>query len=406
MMTAGGVSRTPLGGGWNALDQKPVSILQLEAAILVAQAGNPTIGQVPLPDGSSHPAQFETFGKVFRPIRDLEPWLVGATGVADVGVVLAAKPRTASAHWLRMSSAAEAVHEALIAQHIQYDIIRLDKDISGYKCIVLAEQTALSDAEIEKLRSYVRDGGRLIAAGNASLFDEHGHRRDDFGLANVFGVNYAGPVPADFIYLSLKDERLQSAVTPQVILIDQIGIATSLAGGTELGVAAEPAARRTDATTVLWGDAPPQWTHSHPGLVENRFGDGTSRYLAFPVRCDGVPNLWLKRLARHTSFRCRQQPLLTITPAPASRSLSTGSRGASSCICAITMPAIQRDYLSATSCRWCRASRATRSGVARPAPGVANVHVAPAGEAIYEVDGDALSIAVPDFAIHVVIVIE
>ena len=167
MMTAGGVSRTPLGGGWNALDQKPASMLRLESAILVAQAGNPTIGQVPTPDGATHPDQFDTFGAVFRPIRAIEPWLVDAEGVSDVGIVLAAKPRSASAHWQRMTASAEAVHEALIAHHIQYDIVRLDRDISKYRAVVLAEQTALSDAEVEALRAYVKGGGRLIATGNA-----------------------------------------------------------------------------------------------------------------------------------------------------------------------------------------------------------------------------------------------
>jgi hypothetical protein len=291
-------------------------MLQLEAAILVAQAGNPTIGQVPLPDGSTHPAQFETFGKVFRPIRDLEPWLVGATGVSDVGLVLATKPRRASAHWLRMTAGAEAVHEALIAKHIQYDIIRLDRDNSAYKCIVLAEQTALSDAEVEKLRAYVQAGGKLVAAGNSSLFDETGAQRANFALADVFGLDYAGAVPADFIYLQLSNATLKSAVTPQVILIDQAGVATTLKSGRQLGAMAEPEARRTDATTVLWGDAPPHWAHAHPGLVENNFGRGTSRYLAFPPKCDGLPNLWIKHLVGVLVAEAVSEPLLTTNAGP------------------------------------------------------------------------------------------
>jgi hypothetical protein len=296
MMTAGGLSRTPLGGGWNSLDQKPATMLQLEAAIVVAQAGNPVIGQVPTPDGGTDAAQFETFGQVFRPIRELEPWLIDAEGVADVAVVCAPKPRSASAHWLRMTAGAEAVHEALIAQHVQYDIVRLDSDISKYRAVVLAEQTALSDAEAERLRSFVRDGGTLIAAGNTSLFDERGRRRPDFALADVLGAHHVRPVPADFVYLQLEDEALRRAVTAVPIIADHAGVAVSLDGGRTLGRLAEPEARRTDATTVLWGDAPPDWGHAYPGLVENRFGKGLCRYLAFPVRCDNVPNIWIKRL--------------------------------------------------------------------------------------------------------------
>ena len=316
MMTAGGLSRTPLGGGWNSLDQKPATMLQLEAAIVVAQAGNPVIGQVPTPDGATDAAQFETFGQVFRPIRELEPWLVDAEGVADVAVVCATKPRTASAHWLRMTAGAEAVHEALIAQHVQYDIVRLDSDISKYRAVVLAEQTALSDAEAEMLRGYVRSGGTLIAAGNSSLFTERGKRRPDFALADVFGVHYVGPVPADFVYLQLEDDALRRSATPVPIIADQTGVAVTLEGGRNLGRLAEPEARRTDATTVLWGDAPPDWEHAHPGLVENRFGKGTCRYIAFPVRCDNVPNIWIKRLLGVLVRDAVGSPLVSTTAGP------------------------------------------------------------------------------------------
>lgn len=316
MMTAGGLSRTPIGGGWNSLDQKPATILQLEAAIVVAQAGNPVIGQVPTADGATDSAQFETFGKVFRPIRELEPWLVGATGVSDVAVVCASKPRSASAHWLRMAAGAEAVHEAMIAQHIQYDIVRLDSDLSRYSTVVLAEQTALSDDEIEALRTFVRDGGNLIAAGNASLFDENGHRRPDFALADVFGVSHVDDVHTDFVYLQLDDEGLRETVTAVPIIADQTGVAVRLSGGQLLGRLLEPEARRTDATTILWGDSSPDPELTHPGLVEHSFGKGTCRYLAFPVRCNDIPNVWIKRLIGVLVRDAIDQPLLSTTAGP------------------------------------------------------------------------------------------
>ena len=406
MMTAGGVSRTPLGGGWNALDQKPVSMLQLEAAILVAQAGNPTIGQVPLPDGSSHPAQFETFGKVFKPIRDLEPWLVHATGVSDVGLVLAAKPRQASGHWLRMTAAAEAVHEALIAQHIQYDVIRLDRDISAYKCIVLAEQTALSDAEVDKLRDYVAAGGTLIAAGNSSLFDETGAPRGNFALADVFGVDHAGSVPADFIYLRLDKASLQASVTPQVILADQTGVAVTLKGGRQLGTVAEPEARRTDATTVLWGDAPPDWAHSHPGLVENSFGRGTARYLAFPPKCDGLPNLWIKRLVGILVDDAVSENLLTTNAGPGieiTLNRQAGRLVLHLCNLYAGDPArlsIGDDLPMAAGIEV--TLNLLRLGLSE----VRSVYAAPSGSVEHVTVGGQLTIKVPDFAIHAVIAIE
>lgn len=406
MMTAGGISRTPTGGGWNSLDQKPASMLQLEAAITVAQAGNPTIGHAPQPDGSAHPASFKTFGKVFHPLREIEPFLVGAEGVADVGLVLAAKPRQASTHWQRMAAGAEAAHEALIAKHVQFDIVRLDRDISGYRCLVLAEQSALSDAEIETLRAYVNKGGTLIATGNSSLFDEHGQRRANFGLADVLGVDHAGPVPADFIYLSLKDERLQAAVTPQLILVDRPGIATTLNGGTEMASVAEPEARRTDATTVLWGESPPLWRHAHPGIVENRVGKGVSRYLAFPIKCDGPPNMWIKQLVGVMVADAVGEPLLRTNAGPGIE---------------ITLNRQAGRYVLHLCNHY--AGDPARLSIGDDLPMVSGIEVeldlkrlgldsvrsvrqAPKGEVTYEVAGGRLGLGVPDFAIHTVIAIE
>ncbi|HEV2514252.1 MAG TPA: alpha-amylase family protein [Devosia sp.] len=406
MMTAGGVSRTPLGGGWNALDQKPATILQLEAAILVAQAGNPTIGQVPLPDGSTDPGQFDTFGKVFHPIKALEPWLVGAIGVSDVGLVLASKPRKASAHWLRMTASAEAVHEALITQHVQYDIVRLDKDISSYRAIVLAEQTALSDAEVAKLGAYVQGGGTLIAAGNASLFDENGKQRADFALADVFGVNYAGAVPADFVYLTLEDDALKSTVTPLPILVDQPGVAVTLAGGRSLGRLAEPEARRTDATTVLWGDAPPDWEHAHPGLVEHRFGAGVCRYLPFPIKCDGIPNLWIKRLVGVLVADAVADPLLSTNAGPGIE-VTLNRQGGRLVIHLCNHHAGDPNRLSIGDNVMRVSGVEVSLDLARAGLSAAgSIYAAPGTSLAHRTEDGKLLIAVPDFSIHSVVVVE
>jgi hypothetical protein len=406
MMTAGGLSRTPLGGGWNSLDQKPLSILQLEAAIVLAQGGNPVIGQVPTPDGATDPAQFETFGKVFRPIRELESFLVDAQGVADVAVVCASKPRTASAHWPRMTAGAEAVHEAMIAQHLQYDIVRLHKDISGYGAVVLSEQTALSDAEIEKLRRYVQDGGTLIAAGNTSLFDERGRPRPDFGLADVLGVQHAGAVPADFVYLVLGDEALREAVTKTPIIVDQTGVAVGLAGGRELARLLEAEARRSDATTILWGDAPPDVAHAHPGVVENRFGKGRCRYLAFPVRCADIPNVWIKRLVGVLVAQAVGEPLLTTTAGPGVE-VTLNRQGQRLVLHLCNHHAGDPNRLSiGDNLLTLRGIEVTvdlaRAGLAT----VARVRAAPAGEVAHSISGGKVTLTVPDFAISSVIIIE
>ena len=408
MMTAGGLSRTEYGGGWNAVDQKPANILKLEAATVLAHGGNPVIGQVPFPNGATDASQFKTFGQVFPPIKALEPWLVTATAVSEIGVVLASKPRAASAHWLRMKDGAEAAHNALLDEHLQYDIIRLQgEDLSRYCCLVLAEQTALNDEEIAALRDYVRNGGTLIAAGAASLFDGRGRRRADFGLADVFGVSHIGIMRTDFAYLRLDEAALQGNVTAVPILVDRVPEEVRTSGANVLARLVEPESRRSDATTVLWGDAHPDESRVHPGLTEHRFGAGLCRYLAFAPKTNGLPNAWVKLLLRKLVRAAVPQPLL-LTNAPAGVEVTLNRQQGRLVVHFVNHHAGDPERLSIDSSPLRLAGINAAIDLKQAGlPEAKTVRSVPGGEtAPTEIRDGRLAFIVPDFAIHAVLVVE
>jgi hypothetical protein len=89
----------------------------------------------------------------------------------------------------------ELVHEAFLTPG------RLD----AFKLLILANAAALSDAQCRAIRDYVSRGGSALATFASSLFDEVGRRRDDFGLADLFGVSFDGRIdgPMQNSYLSL-----------------------------------------------------------------------------------------------------------------------------------------------------------------------------------------------------------
>ena len=90
----------------------------------------------------------------------------------------------------------ELVHESLLTPD------RLDR----FKLLVLADAAALSDAQCAAIRAYVGRGGSVLATFASSLYDEIGQRRTDFGLADVFGVSFAGRIdgPMQNSYLHLN----------------------------------------------------------------------------------------------------------------------------------------------------------------------------------------------------------
>jgi hypothetical protein len=62
--------------------------------------------------------------------------------------------------------------------------------IGRYRVLVLPDIAALSDKQCQQIRDFVMAGGRIVATGETSLYDEVGKRRANFGLADLFGCDW------------------------------------------------------------------------------------------------------------------------------------------------------------------------------------------------------------------------
>jgi hypothetical protein len=81
--------------------------------------------------------------------------------------------------------------QALIQSKLPFGII-FDihlKDLSKYKVLVLANQDALSDEQVDQIRRFAENGGGLVATEETSLLTEWRRRRNKFGLADVLGFD-------------------------------------------------------------------------------------------------------------------------------------------------------------------------------------------------------------------------
>jgi hypothetical protein len=63
------------------------------------------------------------------------------------------------------------------------------KDLSGYKVLVLANQDALSDEQLDQIRRFVEAGGGLVATEETSMLTERRKTRNKLGLADVLGFD-------------------------------------------------------------------------------------------------------------------------------------------------------------------------------------------------------------------------
>ena len=77
----------------------------------------------------------------------------------------------------------------LLESHITYEVLPVDKinNLSNYSVLILPNVTALSDSNIDTIKSFVNGGGKLISTGWTSYFNDDGSQRGSVGLIDVFG---------------------------------------------------------------------------------------------------------------------------------------------------------------------------------------------------------------------------
>ena len=81
---------------------------------------------------------------------------------------------------------------ALQESQIPYDVL-LEEDLSEatlphYECLVLPNIACMDDDLIETVKTFVRQGGNILATYETSLYDGYGQRRENYGLRKLFGT--------------------------------------------------------------------------------------------------------------------------------------------------------------------------------------------------------------------------
>lgn len=150
--------------------------------------------------GSMHDdrRQYRTAEPIFRWHETHQDLLVDRELCADVGVVWSQQNHD---HFGRADAADRTMApyrgtvKALNRHAITYLPLHAD-DIAAaadrLKIIVLPNLGALSDAQAEAVRSFVDAGNSVIATGETSICGGYGESREDFALADFFGVHRGG----------------------------------------------------------------------------------------------------------------------------------------------------------------------------------------------------------------------
>lgn len=113
-------------------------------------------------------------------------------------------------------------YQALIEARIPFEMVHdrlLDAGhTSQFKTLILPNIAALSNAQCDQIREYVRRGGSIVATHETSLYDEWGVRRANFGLSDLFGVSFKGRIEGPMHNSYLRLERDPKTLTLHPVL--------------------------------------------------------------------------------------------------------------------------------------------------------------------------------------------
>ena len=180
----------------------------------------------------------------------------------------------------------KGIEAVLMENHIPHDFIldyQVNKErLQKYKLVILPNVRCMSDKEISALKDYVRDGGNVIATYATSLYDADFRERSDYGLAELFGVRYAGKRENtrrdNYQYILNKKHPVVAPLTAQTELLFNAGF-TALckpAKGADVICTWVPTIQNQppDKSWV------PEFSTEFPTIVENSFGKGKTMYFS------------------------------------------------------------------------------------------------------------------------------
>ena len=147
---------------------------------------------------------------IYRRLAGWEKYLRNESPLTRVAVVYS--QQTAWFVGNKLEDNINGWYQALIEARIPFELVHdrlLDTmHIGQFKTLILPNIAALSNAQCDQLRAFVNNGGSVIATYETSLCDEWGVRRNDFGLADLFGVGSTGRTagPMQNSYLRLEHD--------------------------------------------------------------------------------------------------------------------------------------------------------------------------------------------------------
>jgi hypothetical protein len=274
---------------WGDLSLKPAAQLTTECAAIIGNGQVVSVGDQANVDASLQPPAYDVLAESFGFVAEREELIADAESVRHA-VVLLPGPDPHAPLAVTAADCEETypdhpawrgVHKMLIESHIQVDLAceALADDLDDMPMILLPEPAGYAPATLERLREYVRNGGLLVVAGNATICE------GQFHLADVLGLNYIEPLntarPDQQVVHFKPHASLQADLPDLPLQLRGRAAKVTLDGATEVASLWLPEATYQPNQRFRNSFPPAAANRSpFPFATVNEFGKGKAAYIA------------------------------------------------------------------------------------------------------------------------------
>lgn len=269
---------------------KNLAALQYECFNMLAQNTKCSIGDQLDPSGKISKEVYDLIGKVYSEVEQKEPWCEDAKQVCEIAVFTPEEfidYNAVSPFGLKpaITGATRMLQEA----SLQFDIIDSKMDFNKYKLLVLPERTIVNDEFKEKLESFVRNGGKVIAVNEGGL-NEEGNK---FNLP-FLKVNYESQGEFAPTFIVPEGNLSKDLYNTEYVMYEESLKVSAQDGAEVLSYSIEPYFNRTPEHFCSHQHAPSSGKVYGPAIIK---GDN-SIYFAHKIfsQYQSYGSVWCKKL--------------------------------------------------------------------------------------------------------------
>ena len=202
---------------------RPLADLRWEVFTLLAHGAFVTTVDKTAFDGGLDPLAYARIGEVQAEALARRMHF-GQQPVAEVGIYFSSRTRD----WFAREKASDylqcfqGAHKAMVYEHLPWGVI-LDENVTlptlqQFPIVLLPNAAILSENEVELLRRYVSEGGKLIVTGLGGCCDHWGKPQDKSSLESLTGAHFIRRLDSldNWVrFSSPQTSKLQSQLMPE-----------------------------------------------------------------------------------------------------------------------------------------------------------------------------------------------